>query len=554
MAIEITSVAEALFEKIRSRFEDVSVGDEKAKATQDPKNARFFNFDYIDAHKNDFGNVTVSIIDAARLKIYFGKNITSEMDTDQKEEWYDFLRDIRMFAKRNMMSFDAKDITRSNLNIKDIKQLSTSNAPDNVGDTSVTESRLFGTTKTSYDKIAPGTRLIIRHSDSINDDIHGSRSRKIKSVYVEDADGQRFKCPFNHLGGCRALGRHVANEGQINDKFGKHIVDLVQEMGKIKGFIQGSRNKVYEDDEANKMVQAAKGRYKNIHHILQKLSKARGYKFYRQDWKPAVSLQDDIDLEALRNKFVTKDFDGRLDPALAHVYAAYHSMKEEPEMEMTPAFQPQVEEFSDKMDQIEEGTWAVPEDDLAIKHLQELMSDVLVAGVDGMDATNALYELIGDDELFDKIYDAADGSPEMDVRPIVFDWLKSHLPSVFKQVKASMEAGDAPEEPEQPAPEEPQPEEQPAPEQQKAPPSLESKYYSVESDSTPYYLHAGKILENAQKIMQKALKQGKKGVVIYEISVKRGKKFKSILESSYATPKPVNSEEIFDIKRLAGLK
>ena len=38
---EINKIAEGLFEKIRDRFEDVSLGDEKAKATQDPEKARF---------------------------------------------------------------------------------------------------------------------------------------------------------------------------------------------------------------------------------------------------------------------------------------------------------------------------------------------------------------------------------------------------------------------------------------------------------------------------------------------------------------------------------
>ena len=33
---ETDKIAEALFEKIRDRFEDVSLGDDKAKATQDP--------------------------------------------------------------------------------------------------------------------------------------------------------------------------------------------------------------------------------------------------------------------------------------------------------------------------------------------------------------------------------------------------------------------------------------------------------------------------------------------------------------------------------------
>ena len=74
MALEIDGIAKNLFEKIRARFEGISVGDENAGSTSDPAKARFFNFDYIDKTCNNFGNVTISIIDGESLKIYFGKN------------------------------------------------------------------------------------------------------------------------------------------------------------------------------------------------------------------------------------------------------------------------------------------------------------------------------------------------------------------------------------------------------------------------------------------------------------------------------------------------
>ena len=44
---ETEKVAEELFDKIRSRFEDVSIGDESAKSTVVPEEARFFNFDFV---------------------------------------------------------------------------------------------------------------------------------------------------------------------------------------------------------------------------------------------------------------------------------------------------------------------------------------------------------------------------------------------------------------------------------------------------------------------------------------------------------------------------
>ena len=120
---EINKIAESLFEKIRDRFEDVSLGDDKAKATQDPEKARFFNFDYV-LEDHNHGNITISIIDEMSLKVYFSKNISHDLDPEHKKEWYSFLRELREFAKRNLLSFEPRDITRSTLKHRDLQQQS----------------------------------------------------------------------------------------------------------------------------------------------------------------------------------------------------------------------------------------------------------------------------------------------------------------------------------------------------------------------------------------------------------------------------------------------
>lgn len=123
MSIQIDKIANDLFEKIRSRFEDISLGDEKAKSTQKPENARFFNFDYI-ADGENFGNITISLIDELSLKIYFSKNISENLNEHQRKHWYDFLKELRFFAKRSSLNFEPRDITRNTLKHRDIQQLS----------------------------------------------------------------------------------------------------------------------------------------------------------------------------------------------------------------------------------------------------------------------------------------------------------------------------------------------------------------------------------------------------------------------------------------------
>jgi len=127
MSKEIESISSALFDKIRSRFPNVTLGDEKAKAESDPTKARFFNFTYTGEDGAEFGKVTISLIDETSLKVYFGQNISGEMDREQRKEWYEFLRNLRQFAKRNLLTFDTRDINKCNLALQDVNQQSNGN-------------------------------------------------------------------------------------------------------------------------------------------------------------------------------------------------------------------------------------------------------------------------------------------------------------------------------------------------------------------------------------------------------------------------------------------
>jgi hypothetical protein len=332
--------------------------------------------------------------------------------------------------------------------------------------------------------------------------------------------------PFTHIGGSRALGRHVAHGGQIGDDFGSHIQELVQELSKLNKFLRGTRNKTFEDGEANDIVNAAKERYRKVHGILGKIRGPKGYKIYKEQWNPSAVADGDEDTSALREKFTVKKFDDRLEDGLPYAQRAYRSMQQE---------------FAESLDQIAEGTWAVPDNDLAIQHLQELMADVLPAGIDGTDATGALYDILGDDQLFDRIYDASRGSPEMDVRPIVYDWLKANMPSVFEKVRASMEQGGGSQQP--------APTEQPQQESIMSEDTL-NEYYSVESNSPPFYIHSTKFLESAKKYLEQAHNRGQTDAVIYEVRIINGKKVKN----KTGADEPVQeSKELLAIRRLAGL-
>jgi hypothetical protein len=58
-----------------------------------------------------------------------------------------------------------------------------------------------------------------------------------------------------------------------------------------------------------------------------------------------------------------------------------------------------------------------------------------------------LYNLIGDDRLFDKFQEIAKIDPEQDVGNLVSDWLQDHLPNIYQQIEQEIGDPDYPAEP-----------------------------------------------------------------------------------------------------------
>jgi len=418
---EINKISEALFEKIRDRFEDVSLGDENAKATQNPEDARFFNFDYVvDGH--NFGNITLSVIDETSLKVYFSKNISDKLDDEQKKQWYGFLRELREFARRNILSFEPRDITRSTLKHRDIEQQS--KADSTYSQNEITESRLHGTSRSSYENDG-NVRIIVRHSQPVVDEVKGARARHIRAIYLENADGERLKLPHNSLRYARAMARHVSEGGQIADEFGQHITNIAEECNKLRPFKNAVLRRTFEDAETQQMVEAAFEYHGLLSNTLKKVSSRKGYNAYKESYQANNDvLLDDFDTDAMRERFVKRTYNDALDSALPIVQKAYKMKKEN-------KFAEQFEAWANK---VTEGTWAVPEDEQDYEKLAELLQDELPVGVDAENATAALYDVIGDDRLFDSLLDLAKQNPDADARPLITDWLQENQPMVYQKL------------------------------------------------------------------------------------------------------------------------
>jgi hypothetical protein len=228
MEKNINFIGEELFNKVRGKFPSVTLGDEEGNVTNEPKEARFFDFDFTE-NGDSLGKVSIAL-DEKSLNIMYAQNFVEGQDATTKKNWYAFLRELRNFSKKRLLTFDVRDITKSNLNRRDYQFLA-----KNAGEGAMTESRLYGTSKTSYQDIG-AARLSIKHSQPVNNNLASGRTQHIENIYVENAEGERFKYPIKHLNGARAMARHVSEGGTMHDDFGKHIVGLSEELGKLKKF------------------------------------------------------------------------------------------------------------------------------------------------------------------------------------------------------------------------------------------------------------------------------------------------------------------------------
>ena len=319
-----------LFNKIRSQFSNIRLGDENGAATAEPANAVFFEFEFQE-DADTFGSISVSIADNETMKVFYNRNLVDKIDEDSKDEWFAFLKELKDFAVEHQLRFDVRDITKSNLTKQDYENLADTNKTVNTDGMSEELNRitklaglekapvaegLTGTSKSSFENLDK-TRLIIRHKGKVDETVPGSRSRQIQSLYIENEDGERFKYPLTHLAGARAMQRHVSNGGRPHDEFGEHIVATSEDIAKLNSFSRYVTNKDQLNDNAGDIITQTKLKLENLRGYMKNIAKQSHYEAASNDFKTAdEQVLDDETVAKLREKFTMKNLDNRVEDAL----------------------------------------------------------------------------------------------------------------------------------------------------------------------------------------------------------------------------------------------
>ena len=344
-----------LFNKIRSQFANIRLGDENGAATANPADAVFFEFEFRE-DADTFGAVSISLADGENMKVYYNRDLVSKIDEDSRDEWYAFLKELKDFAVEHQLTFDVRDITKNNLTKQDYENLADTNKTVNTDEMSEELSRitklagvevkegLTGTAKRSYENLDK-TKLIIRHKGKVDETVPGARSRQIQSLYIENEDGERFKYPLTHLAGARAMMRHVANGGRPHDEFGEHIVRTSEDIAKLNSFSRYVTNKDQLNDNAGDIIEQTKLKLENLRGYMKNLSNQSHYENASKDFKTSEEqILDDETANTLRDKFTMTNLDSRVEDALPiinRIMSELEAPKEEEQVnELDPGDEP----------------------------------------------------------------------------------------------------------------------------------------------------------------------------------------------------------------------
>ena len=472
MDANLDKIALDLYGKIQTRFPNIKIGDENAAVLskkEDIPRARFFEFEYTD------GNAPLGTI-AITLDAQDGivMQISGDIADSGNAKAYQFIRSFRQFAKNRLLKFDIQNIGKSNLDKRDYQFQAKRKEEPVMAQPAIMESTMYGTNRISYQDLGEA-RLVIKHNQAVDANVPGARTMHIESIYIENAQGERFKYPFKHLNGARALAEHIKHNGTPYDSIGKHITSLSEELAqlrKFKGYV--TRNEAISEAMGN-VTSKVMERIEQVKKQIMQLQKPAYYESFAESFEEtsADEIPEDV-IENLVDRLTIRTFNEELKAVFPYIVGMLgegdipvrelgvddilgeESEEEEEEEESVSEeiFNPE-EDYESFMEAI------VSEDDdgifssndkaqsAAIDELNQLMSKELKGGPEGVNAIESLKGLINDPEFIDSL---ADIDPDLDVRPLVQQYVQSVDPKVAKQIDFDGEAEDEPETAPEPAP------------------------------------------------------------------------------------------------------
>jgi hypothetical protein len=375
------NISSQLNDLLASRDFQAELLDKEGRPT-DAENAEIFTFDFVSSSGKNYGTMVVILDTDNEMQVFYGDNLGRSMEGDDKTEFFDFVQHLHKFANMRRWTYSPKNINQVKYTMQGLAAIKEGLFEG-----------YYGTRRISYSGEPTEARLVIQHNRVLGET--DARFRYVESLFIETADSERYRLQFKNLAGGRAMLEHVRQGGRPYDVRGSHITEMVSEIATLSRFNRASAGRVLEGVTAE-LVTEAQQYYKSLRENLKRMAHTRGYQAYFESWHPAeTTLQEEL-VDSIKTMFVEQTLDSRIEAALP----VLARLQQENRMK-------EADIFESWADHLTEGTWQLPETPEQQNKLQELMSRELIVGPDATNATQQLYDLVGDDVLFDRLEELA---------------------------------------------------------------------------------------------------------------------------------------------------
>ena len=168
-------------------------------------------------------NLMVSLSDAdddSSISLLFGRS-THANDIDG------LMQSLRTTAAKYNMTFVPKRYGKE-IDPKDFHSMATVSESAKEYEMRNCEG-MYGTSRSSYFDL-DNARMIIRHRGRIDTNRRHARGRQIDTIFIENANGKRFRFPSDDLTAARVLTEHVSAGGGFSDLRAKRILEASSPM------------------------------------------------------------------------------------------------------------------------------------------------------------------------------------------------------------------------------------------------------------------------------------------------------------------------------------
>lgn len=326
MAINYNSIAEKTMKIIQGHGFQVKMFDStNGKSVADPSDARYF---YVETP-----NMMVHLDDdSGELKLHLGE--TTDIGEDNIDK---LIKTMRTIARTNMIDFDIRTFGK-HIEPKNYAYKIEQNKEQTMSDVfNEGLSPLEGSSRTSRQTLE-NVRLIVKHRAPVNEEQRGSRSRNISAIFIENADGERFKYPHKHLNGARAMARHVAHGGVPSDMVGEAIIEQSTNLSKLKEFMNVVNKQGLVNESNRSIVANVKQKMESIKESIKRIQGAKGYTSFVESMALNEKSEEAEITEDTVSDYVSKFTKSTFEESLKDILPLVHRVNEE-EMENNRANQ-----------------------------------------------------------------------------------------------------------------------------------------------------------------------------------------------------------------------